>query len=193
MPWAQAEVRSGAAGCRAGEPQRCAVRAGDDLHVHAVLLVFLRVVRLVGGDQCAVNDDVVALTGAGEGFMEAWGPGSRHLQGLVHVAPGGGLRYREPGAELGERVVLAQVDQCEECLVEAAELLPAGVTCAAVLVQQLGDVLNELMRDVERGSIRNQQGPFGRRCAEWNHHANDEGPCLVTTATDQPISPASTG
>jgi hypothetical protein len=48
------------------------------------------------------------------------------------------------------------------------------------------------MRDVEGGRIRNQQGPFGRRCAEWNHHANDEGPCLVTTATDQPISPAST-
>ncbi|MFB6808256.1 hypothetical protein [Streptomyces sp. NPDC056387] len=37
------------------------------------------------------------------------------------------------------------------------------------------------MRDVEGGRIRNQQGPFGRRCDEWNHHAGDEGPCLVTT------------
>lgn len=187
-----------AAGCRAGEPQWCGVSAGDDLHVHAVLLAFLRVVRLIGadadgGDQRAVNDDVVALTEAGEGFMEAWGPGGQHLQGLVHVAPGGGLRYREPGAELGERLVLAQVDKREQCLVEAAELPPAGVTRAAVLVQQPGNVLNELMRDVERGRIRNQQGPFGRRCAEWNHHANDEGPCLVTTPTDQPFSPASTG
>ncbi len=92
-----------------------------------MLLVFLRVVRLigadaVGGDQCAVNDDVVALTEAGVGFMEAWGPGGQHLQGLVHVAPGGGLRYREPGAELGERLVLAQVDKREQCLAEAAEL-----------------------------------------------------------------------
>ncbi|WP_374099650.1 hypothetical protein [Streptomyces sp. I4(2020)] len=40
----------GAAGCRAGEPERCAVGAGDDLHVHAVLAVLHRVVRLVGGD-----------------------------------------------------------------------------------------------------------------------------------------------
>lgn len=64
-----------AAGCRAGEPQGCAVRAGDDLHVHAVLLVFLRVVRLigadaVGGNQCAVNDDMVVLTEVGDGFVE---------------------------------------------------------------------------------------------------------------------------
>ena len=177
---------------------RCAVRTRDDLHVHAVPLVFLRVVRLIGadaigGDQCAVNDDVVALTEAGEGFVEAWGPGSQHLQGLVHIAPGGGLRYREPGAKLGERLVLAQVDQREQCLVEAAELPPAGVACAAVFVQQPGNMFDELMRDVERGRIRNRQGPFGRRCAEWNHHADDEGPCLVTTPTDQPISPTSTG
>ncbi|SCD83846.1 hypothetical protein GA0115242_115725 [Streptomyces sp. SolWspMP-5a-2] len=54
-------------------------------------------------------------------------------------------------------------------------------------------MLNKLMRDVERGRIQNQQDPFGRRCDEWNHHANDEGPCLVTTTADQPISPSSTG
>lgn len=57
----------GATGRGAGEPQRCAVRAGDDLHVHAVPAVLHRVVRRVrtdpvDGDQSAVNDDVVALT-----------------------------------------------------------------------------------------------------------------------------------
>src|ERR1044072_6519148 len=72
----------GAAGCRAGEPERCAVGPGDDLHVHPVLAVFHGVVRLVradpvDGDQGAVNDDVVALTEAGEGFMEAGRPGGR--------------------------------------------------------------------------------------------------------------------
>lgn len=54
---------------RAGELQGCAVRTGDGLHIHAVLLVLLRVVRLictdpVGGDQGAVNNDEVAFTQA---------------------------------------------------------------------------------------------------------------------------------
>jgi hypothetical protein len=91
---------------------RGAVRTRDDLDVHAVLAVFHRVVRLVradavDGDQSAVNDDMVALTGTGEGFMKAGSPGSQHLQGFVDVPPGGGLRYPEPGVELGERLVLA--------------------------------------------------------------------------------------
>lgn len=51
-----------AARCRAGEPERCAVGPGDDLHVHAMLAVLPRVVRfvggdVVGGDQGAVDDD----------------------------------------------------------------------------------------------------------------------------------------
>ncbi|GFH72714.1 hypothetical protein Sdia_34820 [Streptomyces diastaticus subsp. diastaticus] len=63
MPWARAAVRP----CARPTVAWCAVRAGYDLYVHAVLLVFLRAVRLigadaVGGDQRAVNDDVAALT-----------------------------------------------------------------------------------------------------------------------------------
>ncbi len=38
-----------------------------------------------------------------------------------------------------------------------------------------------------------EQGPFGRRRVERNHPADDEGPCLVTTPTDQPVSSSSTG
>jgi hypothetical protein len=128
-----------------------------------------------------------------QSFVQTWRPGREDVQGLVHVPPGDGLRYREAGAELGERLVLAQVDQREQCLVEAADLAPAGAAGPAVFVQQPGNMLDELARDVERGRIRNQQGPFGRRCAEWNHHANDQGPCLVTTPADQPTSPTSTG
>lgn len=62
-----------------------------------------------------------------------------------------------------------------------------------MLVRQPGHMLDELVRDVERGRIRNQQGPFGRQRVEWNHHANDEGSCLATTPADQPTSPISTG
>ncbi|MFF7443033.1 hypothetical protein [Streptomyces sp. NPDC008122] len=85
------------------------------------------------------------------------------------------------------------MDQRQQRLLEAAELAPAGVAGPAALVQQSGDMLDELMRDVEHGRMRNQQGPFGRRCAEWNHHANDKGPCLVTMPADQAISSFSTG
>lgn len=125
--------------------------------------------------------------------MEAGCPAGKDVQGLVDVPPGGGLGYPETSSELRERLVLTQVHQREQCLLEAAELAPSGVEGPAVLVQQPGDMLDELMWHVERGRIPNQQGLFGRRCVEWNHHANDEGPCLVTPPTDQPISPSSTG
>jgi hypothetical protein len=70
-----------------------------------VTAVFHRVVRLVradpvDGDQGAVNDDVVALTEAGEGFMKAGCPGGQDVQGLVDVPSGGGLGYPKPGAKL---------------------------------------------------------------------------------------------
>jgi hypothetical protein len=39
-----------------GEPKRCAVGPGDDLHVHAMLLVFLRVVRPVRGLQHGMKE-----------------------------------------------------------------------------------------------------------------------------------------
>ena len=130
----------GAAGCRAGEPQWCAVGSGDDLHIHAVPAMLHRVVRLVrtdpvDGNQGAVNDDVVTFTEAGEGFMEAGRPAGQHVQGLVHVAPGGGLGYPETGSELRERLVLPQVHQRKKRLLEAAELAPTGVVGLAVFVQ----------------------------------------------------------
>lgn len=88
---------------------------------------------------------------------------------------------------------LTQMNESEKRLLEAAEFAPAGVAGPAVFVQQPGDMLNQLVRDIEHGRIRNQQGLFGRRCDEWNHHANDEGPCHVTIPADLPISPSSTG
>jgi hypothetical protein len=159
-----------------------------------VLAVLHRVVRLVrtdpvDRDQRAVNDDVVAFTEAGECFVQSGRPGRKDAQGLVDVPPGGSLGYPETAPELGERLVLPQVDEGEQRLLEAAELAPTDVADLAVLIQQPGDMLDELVRDVERGRIRNQQGPFGRRCDEWNHHANDEGPYLVTNPLTSPFHP----
>jgi hypothetical protein len=121
------------------------------------------VVRLVrpdaiGGDEGAVNDDVVALAETGEGDLKAGGPGGQDVHCLADVAPGSALGYAETSAELAESLVLAQVNQGEQGLLEATEPAPTGVACAAVLVQQPGNMLDELVRHVEHGRIRNQQG-----------------------------------
>ncbi len=68
-----------------GEPQRGAVRAGDDLHVHPVPLVPLPVVRLirgdpVGRDEGSVNGDEVAFTQTHQGLSQARGPGGETLE-----------------------------------------------------------------------------------------------------------------
>ncbi len=153
-----------AAGCRTREPQRRAVGTGDDLH-HPMLAVLYRVVRLIRADaadedQGAVNDDVVAFTEADKGFMKAGCPAGQDVQGLVDVAPGGGLRYPETRSQLGECLVLPQMDQREQSLLEAPEPAPAGVTGLAMLVQQPGNMLNQLMRDIEHGRIRKPSGPL---------------------------------
>ncbi|MDQ0904848.1 hypothetical protein QFZ22_000833 [Streptomyces canus] len=126
---------------------------------------------------------------AGEGFMEAGRPGGQHLQGFVDVPPGSGLGYPESGPELRERLILAQMDKGEQRLLEATELTPAGVAGPAVLVQQPGNMLNQLVRDVEHGSIRNHQGPFGRRCAEWNHTPTTRGPVWSPHQLTSPFHP----
>ena len=100
-----------AARCRAGEPQWGAVRACDDLDIHAVLLVLLRVVRLVrgdtvGGDERAVDDDEVSFAEPDEGLVQTRRPGGQDFECLVDVAPGRCLRYPEPGTDLCERLVL---------------------------------------------------------------------------------------
>lgn len=43
---------------------------------------------------------------------------------------------------------------------EATESAPTGVACAPVFVEQPGNMLDELVRDVEHGRIRNHQGPL---------------------------------
>ncbi|GEC05275.1 hypothetical protein SSP24_29300 [Streptomyces spinoverrucosus] len=53
----------------------------------------------------------------------------------------------------------AQMDQREQRLLETAELAPPDVTGLAMLVQQPGNMLNELIRDIEHGRIRNHRVP----------------------------------
>jgi len=81
--------------------------------------VFLGVVRLVGfdavgGDEGAVDDHEVAFAESDQGFVQARRPGSEYLDRLIDVAPGGRLGDPEAGAELPERLVLAQMRQGEQ-------------------------------------------------------------------------------
>lgn len=162
MPWARAAVRSWVRpGCRAGEPQPGAVRTRDDLHVHAVLAVFLGVVRLVrvaavDGDQRAVDDDEVPLAQADEGLLQAGRPGGQDLESLVHVPPGGRGGDPEPRRELRQRLVLAQMHQRQQGLLKAAQLAPPRAAFTPSGMDQPRNVLDQLMRDVERGTIRDQ-------------------------------------
>lgn len=180
-------------GC-AREPEPGAVRTGDDPHVHAVSAVLHRVVRLVCSDAVdrdrrAVHDDEVDLARTGQGLVQAGCPRGENVQDLVGTASGSCLWDTATDAELGECLVLPEMGQGEQGLWEAARFPPRRVRFTPSGVDEPGAMLDQLVRNVEHGSIRNQQGPSGRRRAEWNHHADDEGPCLVTAPTDQLISP----
>lgn len=82
--------------------------------------------------------------------------------------------------------------QREQRLREAAELVSAGVAGPAVLAQQPGHMLDKLMSDIERGLIYGTNRSPSAASVLSSHHADDEGPCFVTTPADQTISPSST-
>lgn len=184
----------GAARRRAGEPQRCAIGAGDDLHVHTVLLVFLGVVRLVdldavGGDEGAVDNDEIALAQSGQGLVQARRPCRENVQGLVDVPPSRRGRDAETGRELGERLVLSEMGQGEQRLFEATELSPGRVQFTPSGVDEPGDMLDELVRYVEHGRIRNQQGPSVAGVMSEITTQTTRGPAL-SRPTHQAISPS---
>lgn len=73
----------------------------------------VRLVRLdaVGGDECPVDDDEIAVTEPRQGLVQSGRPGGGDLDRLVEVAPGGRLRDAEPGAGPCRRLVLGQMRQ----------------------------------------------------------------------------------
>lgn len=169
---------------RAGAPERCAVGSRDDLHVHTVLAVLLRVVRFiggnaVGGDQGAVDDDEVALAQHGQGLAQAGRPRRENVEGLIDVAPRSGCGDTEAGRQGGKRLALAQVHQHKQGLLEASQLPPPRTAFTPWCVDEPGNVLDQLMRDVDRGTIRDQARLLGRCVARREHHRNDREPRLV--------------
>src|SRR6201999_3859808 len=61
------------------------------------------------------------------------------------------------------------------------QLASARLHLAPPVVDEPGDVLNQLVRDVDRGRLRNQQGPRGETSVLSGFNtANDRGLCHVT-------------
>jgi hypothetical protein len=109
---------------------------------------------------------------------------------LVHVPTGGGGGDAEPRSVLGQGLVLAQVHQDQQSLPETAQSAPARVQLTPSGVDEPGNVLNDFVRDVEHGSIRDQQGSCVETLASEINSRNDQETCRVTALDHQPSSPA---
>lgn len=97
---------------------------------------------------------------------------------LVHVPPRRRFAHSEPSTHLGERLVLPQVGEDQQSLLEAAQLPPGRAQFTSSGVDEPGDMLDQLIRHVEHGRIRNQQSPRGVGSVEWNQHRQRPGALL---------------
>ncbi|GAA0912246.1 hypothetical protein GCM10009549_24230 [Streptomyces thermoalcalitolerans] len=80
--------------------------------------------------------------------------------------------------DLGQGLVLAQVHQGQP---RAARLAPAGVLLTPSGMDEPGNVLHSLVRNIEHGSIRDQQGSCAETSVSEITSRDDQEPCRVTT------------
>lgn len=132
------------------KPQQLAAGVGDDLHVHAVAPVFVGMVGPAVADpvalgEGAVQQDEVRL-GLPQDLQQTRCSFGKQVDDRAGVGVSGGLADPEPGRDLREGGVFAQVHQCHHRALGRAELA-AAVTFTGD--DQLGDPLHECMRQVE--------------------------------------------
>lgn len=161
-----------AAGPDRGDPDRPAVRSGDDLHVAAVVLVFsgppeVCPVGSGGGDAVGADDGAVQVEVgvAGRGGSLQRGGEVRcvigeHGQSLVRVAVGRGQRYGVVAGELGHARAVDEPPQDQDRLPEGAQGAggPAGPDALAVLMQEPGQVLSGRPADIEDSGVGDTGG-----------------------------------
>lgn len=167
---------------------RCPVRGGHDLHGHPVVAVLHRVVRLirrdaVGGDQGTVEDDEPLRRQFAQRGIERGGVLGQEVGGLGHIPGGDRGGAPESGCHLGERSVRAQVHRDQQSLVEAAQPAPTRAQFTPSGVDQPGNVLDDLVRDVEHGSIRDRQGSCVETLASEITSATTRSPATLRTPT----------
>ncbi|GHB91264.1 hypothetical protein GCM10010306_103020 [Streptomyces umbrinus] len=98
------------------EPQQSAAGIGDDLHVHAVAPVLVGVVGPAVADpiafgESAVKQDEVGIVVA-QRLQQTRCTGGEKVDDRAGVGVGGGLADPEPGGDLRQGCVFAQVHQC---------------------------------------------------------------------------------
>ena len=157
-----------AAGQRSREPQGCSVRGGYDLHVHPVTAVFHRVVRLVrrdavADDQRAVEDDeplrwwARAAPRAGSGLARR----GRRPSGS---RTGRRWRWRSPNpAATWARFRSCAAAPGKAGMPQAAQPAPSGVRLTPSGVDEPGNGLNGLERDVSTARYGTNRAAVSRR------------------------------
>ncbi len=165
MPWARAAVRSWVRPGSARE-NHSGVPSGRAMasRVHPVPLVLLAVVRLIRGDPVGrdrrpAGDDEVSFTQPDQSLTQARGPGGEDLERLVHVPPGRGDGDTETAGDLLIRLVLPQIRQDQQGLLETTQPPPRRLQLTPTGMDQPREMLNELVRDIEHGRIRNHRAP----------------------------------
>lgn len=135
-------------------------RVGDDVHVHVVAPVFVPVVGPAVADPVALSEGSIEQDELGfvlaQGLEQTRCTFGEQVDDRKSVCVGGGLADPEPGGDLRQSGVLAQVHQCHHRALGRTELAaPAALTGD----DQHGDPLHECMRQVECGRMDNQRGP----------------------------------
>ncbi|GFH67466.1 hypothetical protein Srut_39800 [Streptomyces rutgersensis] len=142
------------------EPQQPAAGVGDDLHVHAVAPVFVGVVGPAVADPVALGEGAVEQDEVGivlaQRLQQTRCTGGEQVDDPAGAGVGGGLADPEPGGDLCERGVFAQVHQCHHRALGRTELAaPVALTGA----DQHGDPLHECVRQDECGRVCDRRGP----------------------------------
>ena len=132
--------------------------AGDDLQVHAVLLVLAGVEGPVRGDpvdrdERPVEDDVGVTCpfSVPDRLAELRRPGREQFDDLVHVPPRRGPADPEPGRQLVERLAFAQVGEHEQGLLPRVQLPPPRPDRLQVPADDPGRVVQGPGRQRQRG------------------------------------------
>lgn len=160
-----------------GDPQRGAVRCGQELNVAAEALVLLgepQVVvvlpdpcRPVAGDQRAVQHHVCHSPGTAEvqRLVQIRSLGGGHTDTLMEVAAAGGLRDPGVPGQAVHAAVCLEPAQHQYRLAERAQGARA-LRCAdlaPVCGRQPGEELHDVVWDVERGGMGDQ-----REASDWS-------------------------